>query len=113
MAGNEKGAEAETWRLSWTTEPRNGSAAAPTALAGRSGALGVLLAELVDATAGVHDLLLAGVERMAGRADFNLQVVTERRTRLEGIPAGAGDRDGFVIGVDGGLHDARPWLSEP
>jgi hypothetical protein len=39
--------------------------------------------------------------------------VAEGRTRLEGVPARAGNRDGFVIGVDGGLHDARPWLSEP
>ena len=38
----------------------------------------VFLAELVDATAGVNDLLLAGVERVAGRAHFDLQIVPER-----------------------------------
>src|SRR5579872_991263 len=37
----------------------------------------VLLAELVDAAAGVDDLLLAGVERMAVRTNLNLQVLTD------------------------------------
>src|SRR5258708_16111501 len=37
----------------------------------------VLLAELVDAAAGIHNFLLAGVERMAGRTHFDLQVLTD------------------------------------
>src|SRR5690348_6878922 len=43
----------------------------------------VLLAELVDATGGVHDLLLARIERMAVRAHLDLQIVPQRRARLE------------------------------
>ena len=71
-------------------------------LSGRSGS--VLLAELVDATGGVEDLLLARVERMAVRADFDLQVVSQSRARLERIPARAGDTDFFVIGMRIGFH---------
>ena len=33
----------------------------------------VLAAELVDPTAGIDDLLLSGEERMAFRADFDVQ----------------------------------------
>jgi hypothetical protein len=65
---------------------------------------GVLLAELVDAAAGVDDLLLARIERMAVRADFDLQVVTEGRARMEGVPAAAGHRDLFVFGMDCVFH---------
>src|SRR5579863_7662032 len=42
-------------------------------------AAGVLLAELVHAAGGVHDLLLAGEERMAAGADFDLQVPAKGR----------------------------------
>ena len=38
-----------------------------------AGNAGVFLAELVDATGGVDDLLLAGIERMAVRAHFDLR----------------------------------------
>jgi len=33
---------------------------------------GILLAEFIDATAGIHNFLLAGVERMAAGTNFNL-----------------------------------------
>src|SRR5512138_2825878 len=69
-----------------------------------AGLPGVLLPELVDAAAGVDDLLLARIERMAVRADFDLQVVTEGRARVEGVPAAAGHRDLFVLGVDSVFH---------
>src|ERR1019366_7954793 len=36
--------------------------------------LGVLAAETLDASGGVHQLLLAGEERMAGGADFHADV---------------------------------------
>ena len=35
--------------------------------------LGVAFAELVDAAAGIDQLLLAGIERMRGRRNFNFQ----------------------------------------
>src|SRR5579863_2787556 len=37
-------------------------------------AAGVFLAELIHAAGGVHDLLLAGEERVAAGADFDMQV---------------------------------------
>src|SRR5579883_677351 len=64
----------------------------------------VLLAELVHAPGGVHDLLLARVERVTARADLHLQVVSERGARLERVAAGAGDRDLFVRRMDIGFH---------
>src|SRR4029079_10513530 len=75
---------------------------------GRAGLAGVLLTEFVDAAAGGDYLLLARIERMAVRADFDLQVVTEGRARVEGVPAAAGHRDLFVLGVDSVFHGYRP-----
>ena len=64
----------------------------------------VLLAEFVDASAGVDDLLFARVERVAVRADFDLQVVSERGTRDERVPAAAGHGGLFIFGMDAGFH---------
>src|SRR5581483_5616161 len=64
----------------------------------------VLLAELVHAPGGIDDLLLARVERMAVRADFDLQIVAQRRAGLEGVTAGADHRDLFVLGMNGVFH---------
>jgi hypothetical protein len=64
----------------------------------------VLAAELVHAAGGVDDLLLARVERMAVGAHLDLQVMTERRARLERVAARAGDRDLFVLGVNRRFH---------
>jgi hypothetical protein len=64
----------------------------------------VLLAEFFDAAGGVNDLLLAGVKRMAQRADFDIQRLAVGGTGLEGVPAAAGDRDFVVIGMDIGFH---------
>src|SRR4026209_1441874 len=65
---------------------------------------GVLLAELVDAAAGVDDLLLARIEGVAVRADLDLQVVAQGRARVEGVPAAAGHGDLFVLGMDSVFH---------
>src|SRR5262245_13170002 len=65
---------------------------------------GVLLPEFIDTAGGVHDLLLARIEGVAARAHFDLQVVAQRGTRVEGIAAGAGDGDLFVIGVNRRFH---------
>src|SRR5271169_5846749 len=64
----------------------------------------VLLAKFVDAATGVHDFLLAGVKRMAVRADFYLQVVSDGRASLELIPASASDGDVMVFGMNAGFH---------
>src|SRR5690606_28952453 len=86
---------------------RNSSGArAPCARLSAGGGGRVLLAEFVDAAGGVDDLLLARVERVAGRAHFDLKGVAERRARLERVPAGAGHADFRVVRVRVGLHDA-------
>src|SRR5271154_6239943 len=64
----------------------------------------VLLAEFVDAAAGIHDFLLARVEGMAAGAHFDLQIMADGRAGLELVAAGAGDHDLFVIWVNAGFH---------
>src|SRR5690606_34284799 len=80
--------------------------------------LGVALAELVDATAGVHQLVLAGVERMRSRGDFDLdQRIFIAVLPLHGLFAGERgtgedlevrghvlEDDVAVFGMDVGLH---------
>src|SRR5579859_995428 len=66
--------------------------------------LAVLLAEFFDATGRVHDFLLAGIEGMAGRADFHVQGFAQSGTRSKGIAATAGHCDVGVFGMDFRLH---------
>src|SRR5690606_31759506 len=76
----------------------------------RSGLLAVLAAEPLHPAARGHDALLplAGVEGMALGADLHPQVL-DRRTRLEGFPAGARHRGAVVRRVNAFLH--RPFTS--
>ena len=64
----------------------------------------ILSIELLDAACSIDDLLLAGIERMAGRAYFNVKRLLHRRLGLEHAAAGAGDFDFVVVGVDIGFH---------
>lgn len=66
----------------------------------------VFLIELLNATGGVDHLLLAGVEGVAGRADFNVQCFLHRRVGGEGIATGASDLNFFVIWMDVRFHRA-------
>src|SRR5512132_3318564 len=81
----------------------------------RSGGLGgrlaaVPLAELVDAARGVDDLLLARVERMALRADFDVQLLGGRgRAGHELVPAAAGDLHFGILGMDLLFHAVLAW----
>ena len=69
--------------------------------------VGVLLGEALDAAGGVNELLLAGEEGMAIRADFDLQHVSlDGRTSGEIVAAGAMHRYGVIIGVNTGFHEA-------
>src|SRR3954465_10791877 len=70
----------------------------------RSLGRGVPLLEPGDAAACVEDLLLAGVERVAGRADVDAHGLAARAPRGERVAAGAGDLGLPVGGVDVGLH---------
>src|SRR5436189_1029836 len=71
------------------------------ALAGL-GALELAL-EALDAAAGVHELLLARVEGMTGRADLDVQLGL-RRAGLELVPARAAHGREHVLRVNVGLH---------
>ena len=64
----------------------------------------VLLVELIDAAAGINELLLAGVEGVALGADFNGDVLLGAAGLNDGA-AGAADGGGLVIGMDSGLHN--------
>src|SRR5690554_255930 len=87
---------------------------------GRAALLGVALAELVDPAAGVHDLVLARVERVRGRGHLDLDqrvlvaVLPLDRLLGGGAEGGTGEdlevrghvleHDLAVFGVDIGLH---------
>src|ERR1700675_328959 len=74
---------------------------------GFGGGVGVFLGEAFDAARGVHKLLLAGEERVAIGADFNVQPVPfDGGTGLEIASASAVDGDGVIVGVNTGLHES-------
>src|SRR5690606_17194218 len=71
--------------------------------------LAVASLEAGDAAAGVQDLLLARVERVARAADLDVDLAGGRgAVGRERVAAGAGHLGDDVLGVDTGLHDA-PW----
>ena len=93
-----------------TEDAKRRRVAAPFAGSGRTAAPlffhahAVLLAEFVDPAAAVHDLLLAGEERVAERADFDAKVLAQGGAGDKTIATGAGDLDFFVIGMDAVFH---------
>lgn len=71
------------------------------------GGIGVFLGEAFDAAGGVDELLLAGEERVAIGADFDVEAVAfDGRASLEIIAAGAVYRHGMIVGVNTGFHEA-------
>ena len=73
-------------------------------------ALRLPAAEPLDAAARVHQLLLAGVERVAGGADLEMMEAVGRGRRLDGraglddIPAHALEADGLIDWMQAGFH---------
>src|SRR5262245_16958891 len=65
----------------------------------------VLAAELLDAARRVHQLLLAGVVRMAVGADFDVDLWL-RRSSFDDVAADADDLGVRITRVDSGLHCA-------
>ena len=59
--------------------------------------------ETLNTSAGIDELLLAGVERVALGADFNMDLGL-RRTSLDHITACAGNLAGNVLRMDAFLH---------
>jgi hypothetical protein len=64
----------------------------------------VFLAEFLNAASGIHDLLLAGIERVALRTYFDVQVLTVGGAGLELIAATAGNGNFVVIRMNVGFH---------
>ena len=64
----------------------------------------VFLVETVHAAACIHKLLLAGIERVALGANFNLNVLFGR-TSLNNCTTRASDSSLFVLGMDTFLHE--------
>src|SRR5581483_5696130 len=71
--------------------------------AGSTGALGGPAPEPLDPAAGVNQLLLARIERMALRADLHVELGL-RGARVEVVAARAVDVREDVFGMDVGLH---------
>ena len=63
----------------------------------------VLLLELLDTTGRRHLLVRLGIERMAGRADFHVEI-RNRAAGFDFIAARALDDGLFVFGMDIGFH---------
>ncbi len=78
---------------------------------GPSGGVRIFLGEALDAAGGVNQLLLAGEEGVAIRANFNIQpVALDGRTSREIVAAGAMHGYGVIVGVNAGFHEA-PFLA--
>ena len=86
-------------------EPLDG--AAERRRSGLGFALAVSLVEALDSTTGVDQLLLAGEERMALVAQFDVEVATTGRAGLERVSTGTLDCGERVTGVDVSFHGVR------
>ncbi len=78
-----------------------------------SGRTAVLFLEPAHSASGVDNLLLAGVKRVAGRADLYVQFTVQGRTGLETIAAGTDHLDGLVCRMGIGLHGWRLCVTDP
>src|SRR6267378_1846928 len=67
-------------------------------------ALSVLAPETLDAAGGIHELLLAGKERMASGADFHTDVALMGGAGDKRVTTGAMNSDLVVAGMDGCFH---------
>ena len=72
---------------------------------------GVLAAESLHSSGRVHQLLLAGKERMATRTDFYVDVAPMRRSSGKAVAACAHDAHFVVSGMDGCFHGSPILLS--
>src|SRR5208282_2653033 len=64
----------------------------------------IFAAEALDATGGVHELLLAGEEGMAGGTDFHGNIALMGRAGYKCVAAGAMHEDFSVVGMNGCFH---------
>jgi hypothetical protein len=76
-----------------------------TGLSGFCACFVVFLVELLDAACGIHDFLCSGIERVAFRANFNVQCrLANSGLGLEGIAAAAGYGDFIILWVNVCFH---------
>ena len=66
--------------------------------------LAVALVEAIDASRSIDQLLFAGKERVASRANFDVQVALFGRAGLEGLAASAGNSYVDVFWVNSWFH---------
>src|SRR5947207_2222969 len=92
-----------SWALAETSPTSPPSGLGEPTLLGGLGPLGGAALEALDPAAGVHQLLLAGVERMTLGADLDVQVGLGR-AGVELVPARAVHVGENVFGVNFGLH---------
>src|SRR5437763_1830120 len=74
---------------------------------------GVLATEALDTAGGIHQLLLAGKERVATRADFGVDVALVRGSRGECAAACALHAYFVVCRMNGCLHGFSKLIAEP
>ncbi len=63
--------------------------------------------ELVDASASIHNLLLAGIEGVAARANVNMDFTHASGLRHNNVATTTGGFHFFVFGMDICLHNFR------
>jgi hypothetical protein len=80
-------------------------------LFGGGACFAVLAAEALDAAGGIDQLLLAGKERVATRADFYADVALVCRARGKGAATGAVHAHFMIRGMDCCLHGVSKWVS--
>lgn len=69
-------------------------------------AFGVLAAEALHSAGGIHELLLAGKEGVAGGADFYADIALVGGAGDKCVPAGAVDSYFTVVWMDRCFHDS-------
>jgi hypothetical protein len=68
--------------------------------------VGVLAAEALHSSGGVQKLLLTGEERVAGGADFHVDIASVCGPGGKGVTAGTMHANFVIIGMDGGFHNS-------
>lgn len=66
------------------------------------------LTESLNPAAGVQNLLLAGVKRMTGGTDLEVNILMQGGTGLDDVPAAAGRLDHLIIWVNALFHRQYP-----
>lgn len=66
----------------------------------------VFLTEFINSSRGIHYPLLTGVKRMAGRTDFDKQILCQYGTGHKSIATATSDRNLFICWMNFWFHIA-------